>query len=119
MKKKVTTKTVKKKVAKKIVPKKIKIDFPENCPHKPFFGCNKKSECLGCYYNPNQKIAMMKRDIDDPTKSPKDDWFYGSKRHAKKCLEMLEDIKLGRGLHKGGTRCYFKYARKSGDEEVT
>ena len=108
-------KTTKKKVVKS-VPKRIKVGFPESCPHKPFFGCTKASECLGCYYNPSKKVAMMLRDPDDRKKNQQTDWFYSSSRHAKKCLEMLEDIKHGRGLHKGGTRCYFKYARKGDDE---
>ena len=55
---------------------------------------------------------------DDPKKTAKNDWFYGNKKHAKVCLEMLEDIKHGRGLLKGGRRYHFKYARtKSNDEE--
>jgi hypothetical protein len=100
-------------------PKKQKIGFPENCPHKPFFGCSRASECVGCYYNPDVKIALMVRDPDDDPKTAKVNWFYADKKHAKVCLEMLDDIKQGRGLHKGGTRCHFRYGRKTekdGDE---
>ena len=103
------------KIKKKVIVKK-KIRFPEDCPHKPFFGCTRASECRGCYYNPDKKIALMLREPDDQPKTAKDNWFYGDKKHAKICLEMLDDIKHGRGLHKNGTRCYFKYARKSEDE---
>lgn len=98
-------------------PKKVRAQFPENCPHRPFFGCRTAGGCIGCYYNPDVKIALMKRDEDDQDKTAKDNWFYGNKKHAKECLAILEDIKHGRGLLKGGNRTYFKYARNKGEEE--
>ena len=98
-------------------PKKIRPKFPDNCPHKPFFWCKRASECIGCYYNPDKKIALMTKDPDDPKKTAKNDWFYGNKKHAKECLEILEDIKYGRGLRKGGTRSRFKHAREKEDED--
>lgn len=97
---------------KETKPKKFKPRFPENCPHKAFFWCKSPSECIGCYYNPDKKVALMTRDPDDPKKNAKRDWFYGDKKHAKECLEMLEDIKHGRGLFKNGTRFRFKHQRK-------
>jgi len=105
------------KQSKKQSAKKTKAHFPDNCPHKPFFGCTRPSECMGCHYNPVKEIALMTKDPDDPKKTAKENWFYGDKKNAKARLEMLEDIKHGRGLLKGGNRCYFKYARKSEEEE--
>ena len=97
-------------------PRKQRKEFPEDCPHRPFFGCARPSDCVGCHYNPDKKIALMLRDPDDEPKTAKFNWFYSDKKHAKICLDMLDDIKHGRGLLKGGNRCYFKYARK-GEEE--
>lgn len=94
-----------------------KLTFPENCPHKQFFGCKNPSECVGCYYNPDKKYALMLKRNDDEPKTAKNNWFYNDKKHSKICLDMLDDIKNGRGLLKGGTRCYFKNARK-GDENI-
>ena len=108
---------VKVKKSKKQTAKKFKAHFPDNCPHKPFFACTRASECVGCYYNPEKAIALMTKDEDDPPKTAKENWFYGDKKHAKASLATLEDIKHGRGLLKGGNRCYFKYARKSDNEE--
>ena len=102
---------------KKKTAKKPKPTFPEDCPHKPFFACKRPSECVGCYYNPDKKIALATKHEDDPKKNAKDHWFYHSKKHAKERLKNLDDIKHGRGLLKGGNRSYFKYARKSADEE--
>lgn len=76
--------------------------WPSNCPHKNFFGCKTPKDCPTCYYNP-----------DITQKS----WFYSNKAHAKKCLALLEDIRLGRGLQPGGKRFPWKYARKNKDEE--
>lgn len=90
--------------------------FPENCPHKQFFGCKNPSDCIGCYYNPDKKYALMLRNKDDEPKNSKDNWFYGNKKSAKISLQTLDDIKNGRGLLKGGTRCYFKNARKGGED---
>lgn len=97
---------------RKSAPKK-KLQWPEHCPHKPFFNCKVVSECKGCYYNPTKKLALLKIDKDDPNKIAKDHWFYGNKAHAKKALKLLDDIRLGRGLQRGGNRTYFKHARKS------
>jgi len=97
-------------------PKKFKPYLAQTCPHKQFFGCTKPRDCVGCYYNPEQKIAMMKRDEDDPPTN-KSHWFYASKKHSEELLNMLDDIKNGIGLSKGGNRCYFKNARK--DKPVT
>lgn len=93
--------------------KKSKPQWAIDCPHKPFFNCKRPSECRGCYYNPSKKLALLKADPDDDVKTAKDHWFYGNKKHAKTCLKMLDDIKHGRGLRKGGNRTYFRYARKS------
>ena len=43
-------------------------------------------------------------------------WFYSSKTHVAKCLHELEEIRKGKGIHPGGSRCYFKHARKNNDE---
>jgi hypothetical protein len=85
--------------------------LPENCAHKQFFWCKKPSECVGCYYHPEKKVALTKRHPDDPNKTTKDNWFYGSKRQAKLGLKNLEDIKNGKGLFKNGTRCRFRHSR--------
>lgn len=102
----------------KTIPKKIntKSVLAEECSHKPLFGCKRPIECRGCYYNPNKKIALMTVEIAD-VKTVGNDWLYGNKKHTKTTLSILEDIKHGRGLHKGGNRSYFKYARKSVGEE--
>jgi len=99
---------------KKLVtkPKRKKETFPENCPHKPFFNCKVARNCVGCYYHPVKKIALMPKTPDDPPKTARNHWFYGVKSHSKRALKLLDDIKHGRGLCKGGTRTYFKYARK-------
>lgn len=105
-----------------IKPKKKKQQrpqFPDNCPHRPFFGCNSSRWCQGCYYNPDEKIALMTKfgyDSDE-VKTSKTHWFYSDKNHAKKLLALLEDIKQGRGLLKGGNRSWFKYARKNKDDD--
>lgn len=83
-------------------PNTKKAQFPSNCPHKNFFGCKTPRDCPTCYYNPDIKQKP---------------WFYGDKAHAKKCLKLLEDIRLGRGLQPGGKRFPWKYARKNKDEE--
>ena len=119
LKKPTKKKVTKKKVSKKS--KRFKNQWPEDCPHKPFFGCKSPNECQGCYYNPDKKIAMMPKygqtfDKEDK-KNTKDHWFYHYKSHVKESLEFLSDIKSGKGLKKGGTRYYFKYARKNDDEE--
>ena len=114
--------TKKKKVAKKKVTKKKekwKVTWPDNCPHKAFFGCKIMSQCQGCYYNPDKKIALMpkKGQDDDEKKTAKIHWFYGDKKYSEKALKLLEEIKLGKGLHKGGTRSHFKYSRKKDEED--
>ena len=98
-------------------PKRFKPQFPDDCPHKAFFWCKSPSECIGCYYNPDKKIALMQRSEDDEKKTAKDNWFYHDKKHAKECLSLLDDIRLGKGLFKNGTRCRFKHARKDELEE--
>ncbi len=104
-----------KKIAKK-KSKKFKPYWPEDCPHYAFFRCKSPRECVGCYYNPERKIAMMPKPGVELEKGEKKPWFYSSKKHAKLALEMLNDIKTGKGLHKKGNRCYFKHARKEKDE---
>lgn len=89
-------------------------DFPE-CPHLNFFQCKSAKECLGCYYNPIREEAMWVE--EDENKKPKDLWFYSSKKHASDRLKTLEDIRLGKGLRKGGNRCYFKHARKNKNDD--
>jgi len=84
---------------KETVPKKVKPQFPPDCKHKWFFKCKYARECIGCYYNPDKKIAMMKKHEDDSPK-PKTLWFYHDKKFAKEMLKMLEDIKQGRGKYK-------------------
>lgn len=98
------------------IPKRRKSQWAIDCPHKPFFGCKVARECTGCYYNPDQKIALIRLEEDDPKKTAKMHWFYGDKSHVKKSLKLLEEIKVGKGIHKGGNRSHFKYARKSEDE---
>jgi hypothetical protein len=100
---------------KKIPKQKVKLQLAEDCPHRPLFGCVKPTECVGCYHNPVKKMALMINE-DEDKKTARDNWFYGTKKHSKACLEILDDIKRGKGLHRGGTRCYLKYARKSEDE---
>lgn len=90
---------------------KKKLELPENCLHKGFFWCKTPSQCIGCYYHPDKKIALIKKEKDE-FKSVKYHWFYHDKKHVKICLEMLEDIKAGKGLFKNGTRCWFKHSRK-------
>lgn len=102
---------------KKKTPKKKKIGFPDDCPHRPFFHCKTASGCKGCYYNPDKKIALMKKNEDDEPKNSKEHWFYHSKKHSKECLKLLDDIKHGRGLMPGGNRHYFRYARKTEEDE--
>lgn len=108
-----------KKAVKKVAKKRIQ--FPEDCPHKPFFKCTVASQCQGCYYNPDKAIALMPKKGQEfekgEKKNTKDHWFYGDKSHVKKALGLLEDIKTGKGLHKGGARCHFKYARKNNEED--
>ena len=115
--KKELTKAQKKTTATKVSgknPKKLKPYFPKDCLHRPFFWCKTPSKCIGCYYNPEKKIALMRRFEDDEKKTAKVNWFYGrGKRNVKKLLKFLDDIKHGRGLHRGSTRLYFRYARKS------
>ena len=94
-------------------PKKFVASFPDDCPHKPFFGCKTPKGCVGCYWNPDKKIALM----GEEKKTAKVHWFYGDKGHSKKVLKVLEDIKSGKGLGKGGTRTYLRYARKQKDDE--
>jgi len=116
-------KAPKKKITKKKTTKakKWKNQFPENCPHKAFFGCKVANQCQGCYYNPDKKIALMpKYGIPfEPgeKKNTKEHWFYGDKKHSEKALGLLEEIKSGKGLLKGGARSHFKYARKKYDED--
>lgn len=93
-------------------PKKVKHKWAVDCPHKNFFGCKYARECMGCYYNPDMKIALMPKQEDDPNKTKTNDWFYGNKVHSKKALKMLDDIKKGKGVRKGGHRCYFKHSKK-------
>ena len=50
-----------------VMTKKMKTKFPEDCPHKNFFGCKTSKDCSTCYYNPDIKQKP---------------WFYGDKRHA-------------------------------------
>ncbi len=78
---------------------KPKATFPMDCKHKWFFRCKTPSRCVGCYYHPVRKIAMMTRHEDDDPK-PRSLWFYADKRHVKDSLKMLEDIKYGRGKYK-------------------
>lgn len=94
-----------------------KLEFPDSCPHRVFFWCKKPSECIGCYYNPDKKIALIKKDEDDPNKSVKTDWFYGNKKQAKLGLQNLEDIKNGKGLFKNGNRYRMKHSRKQSEED--
>lgn len=99
---------------------RFKNSFPDNCPHKPFFGCRSANSCQGCYYNPNVKIALMPRfghEDDGDKKTAKEHWFYGDKKNSAKSLAILDDIKHGRGLMPGGNRCYFKYSKRTNDEE--
>lgn len=95
--------------------KKSEIRWAVDCPHKPFFKCKSKRECQGCYYNPSKKIALVIKDPSDPKKTPTHDWFYGNKAHVKKALRLLNDIKNGKGLMRGGSRYHFKYAKKDED----
>jgi hypothetical protein len=97
-------------------PKKPKPTMAKDCPHKYFFGCKGANGCIGCYYNPDVKMALKKATPDDPKKNKTDNWFYGNKAHAKKALKLLDDIRLGRGLKRGGKRFYFKHS-KNKDEE--
>lgn len=92
------------------------LQFPPNCPHKPFFGCKRPSECVGCYYNPNKEISFKLKNPDS-TPRPKWMWFYHNKKEAQERLQLLDDIKNGKGLFKNGTRTYFKYARKNEDDD--
>jgi len=118
-KKKKTKKKVKKKAVKK-GPKKFKPYWPDDCPHRPFFKCKTPTGCQGCYHNPEKKIALMPKrghEDDKEKKTAKIHWFYGVKSHVKKSLGLLDDIKNGRGLHPGGTRSYFKYARKIEEDD--
>lgn len=87
---------------KRTTKKSTKPKFPSDCPHKNFFGCKTPTFCTTCYYNPDIKQTP---------------WFYSDKRHAKKMLDMLEDIRLGRGLRPGGKRTPWKYARKDKEEQ--
>lgn len=99
--------------------RKAKNQFPSDCPHKPFFHCRSANECQGCYYNPDMKIALMSKyghEDDGEKKTAKIHWFYGDKKHAETSLAILDDIKHGRGLHKGGNRCWFKYSKKASEE---
>jgi len=119
-KKKASKKKTKKKVVKKKVSKKFKPYWPDDCPHRPFFKCKSPRECQGCYRNPEKKIALMAR-YGQPfekgeKKTAKIHWFYSSKKHANESLKILNDIKNGKGLLKGGARSYFKYARKDEDD---
>lgn len=98
-------------------PKRFKPYWPKDCPHRAFFWCKTPSRCVGCYYNPEKKIALMTRNEDDPKKTAKNDWFYGNKKHAKECLKLLEDIRLGRGLLPNGTRHRFKHQRKTDEDD--
>ena len=86
--------------------KTIKGKYPNDCPHKNFFGCKHTRDCATCYYNP------------DITQKP---WFYDDPADAKKSLSTLDDIRCGRGLRPGGKRFPWKYVRKkkndSYDEE--
>lgn len=94
--------------------------FPDNCPHKPFFACRSANSCQGCYYNPDMKIALMRKlghEDDGEKKTAKAHWFYGDKKSAEISLAILDDIKHGRGLMPGGNRCYFKYAKRTSDDE--
>lgn len=103
---------------KKPKEKKFKPRWPDNCPHKAFFWCKSPRECVGCYYNPEKKVALMTTGDDDPKKTAKKDWFYGqTKKQVEERLQTLEDIKHGKGLFKGGARCRFKHARKSEEDE--
>ncbi|MBV1929312.1 MAG: hypothetical protein KUG81_07360, partial [Gammaproteobacteria bacterium] len=63
------------------------------------------------------KVALKLRHSDDPKKNAKDHWFYGDKRWAKKLLTVLDDIKHGRGLLKGGNRYRFRYGRTKVEDE--
>jgi len=92
-------------------------DFPVDCAHFAFFGsCKTAKKCLGCYYNPNRIEAMQKTNPEDEPKRSSQ-WFYSSKRHSTNMLNMLEDIKSGKGLFKNGNRCYFRYQRRDKNEE--
>lgn len=88
-----------------------RIGFPKDCNHQAFFGCKKPNKCLGCYYNPIKADAFANKEPDE-----KRIWFYSSKTHVAKCLHELEEIRKGKGIHPGGSRCYFKHARKNNDE---
>jgi len=87
------------------------VDFPDNCQHRAFFSCKKPNKCLGCYYNPIKADAYADKEPDE-----KKIWFYSSKKHVKACLQELSEIKKGKGLCRGGTRCYFKYAKREFDD---
>lgn len=105
------------KVKPKAKPKKKTISMASDCPHKPFFNCKGAKGCQGCYYNPDKKTALLKKNPEDPSKNAKTHWFYGNKVHAKKALKLLDDIKKGKGLFKNGNRFYFKHAKKRLDED--
>jgi hypothetical protein len=91
-------------------------DFPD-CPHLHFFKCKTARECLGCYYNPRRIEALQHKPgyEDDPPKESKEHWFYHYKRHSKKMLAMLDDIKNGVGLFPNGHRYYLRHARRNGE----
>lgn len=92
--------------------KKFKPYFPPNCPHRPMYRCKRPSECVGCYWNPEKKVALMAKSEDD---EPKKLWFYSNKKDAKEQLKLLDDIKNGVGLFPNGNRCKFKNARTKDD----
>ena len=85
--------------------------FPDDCKHQAFFGCKKPNKCLGCYYNPVKADAYADKEADE-----KKIWFYSSKKHVNACLHELDEIRKGKGIVPGGSRCYFKHARKETDD---
>lgn len=92
-----------------------KKSLPLDCAHRQFFGCKRPSECTGCYYNPDWEMARIQIIEGGEQKTKKDHWFYGDKKHVERCLKLLDDIKRGVGLMKGGTRCYFKFLSRGED----
>lgn len=97
-------------------------NFPKDCAHINFFWCKSASECFGCYYNPIKEEALKNRDKfqGEYKKTTKHDWFYGGpKKEIKEILQLLDDIRKGRGLFKNGRRFKWRFDSnlKSDNEE--
>lgn len=94
--------------------KKEKLTLPENCEFKSQFYCKNPKDCIGCYYHPIKEIAL---DDGEGGRKSSHLWLWSDKKHAKTMLKLLDDIRKGKGLHKGGNRSYLKHSKREKEDE--